>query len=161
MDEWVRYMNVVASLLKPGAACEFGDYVHRYYNARDEPIDEDWQSLQVFKAVAKRKGFDMDCGNTIADYAHDLKFTDIKQHHFKIPATRWMVDTNPETFRMGYNNELTESLLHQNVMKRMLQGTEYGDEEIKIFQDEFIGKLEATRHERYFPFVVTTARKPQ
>ncbi|KAL9086708.1 MAG: hypothetical protein Q9165_007027 [Trypethelium subeluteriae] len=131
MDDWPRYMNVAASLLKPGGACEFGDYVHRYYNARDEPIGDDWQSLQVFRAVATRKGFDMDCGNTIAEYARDLRFTDIKQHRFKIPATRWMVDTNPETFRMGYNNELTESLLHRNVMKRMLQDTEYNDEEIK------------------------------
>ena len=161
MDDWPKYMNTVASLLKPGAACEFGDYVHRYYNALDEPIGEDWKSLQAFKAVAERKGFDMDCGERIADYARDLKLTDIKQHRYKIPASRWMVDTNPETFRMGHNNELTESLFHRNVMERMLRDTEYTKNEIKVFQDEFVHGLEATRQARYFPFVVTTARKPQ
>ena len=161
MSDWAKYMDTVALLLKPGAMSEFGDYVHRYYNARDEPIGETWKSMQAFKAVAKRKGFDLDCGTTIADYAQDVGLTDIRRHHFKVPASRWMVNTNPESFRMGYNNELTESQFHRNVMKKMLQETEYTIDDIKGFQDEFVNKLEVTRHERYFPFIVTTARKPQ
>ncbi|KAI9686227.1 MAG: hypothetical protein M1822_003882 [Bathelium mastoideum] len=148
MAKWPEYMTIVASLLKPGAACELGDYVHRYYNSHDEPMGENWKSLQTFRAVAKRKGFDLDCGTTIADYARNVGLTDIEQYHYKITASRWMVDTNPETFRMGYNNELTESPFHRNVMKRMLQDTEYSDDDIKEFQDEFVHKLDTTRHER-------------
>ena len=160
INDWPKYMERVASLLKSGGGCEFGDYVYRYYNDHDEPVGQDWKYYQAFYVVANQKGFDMDCGNTIADYARNAGLIDLQQYHFKVTASRWMVDTNPETFRMGYINELTESSFIRNVTKRMLQDSGYSDETIKEFQDDVVENLDSTRHERYFPYVVTTARKP-
>ncbi|KAI9665671.1 MAG: hypothetical protein M1821_003605 [Bathelium mastoideum] len=160
ITNWQRYMNAVAPLLKPGAFCEFHDYEWQHYSECDEPIWSDWKMMKAYKAVAKQKGYDLHIGSTIADYARASGLTIIKQRMYKVPLSRWMATTHPESVAMGDYHEATEKTFFRHVMTRMFDGTEYTEDDVKQFLQDCQQWKETQNTGRYLPFVVTTGRKP-
>ncbi|KAI9654356.1 MAG: hypothetical protein M1821_006672 [Bathelium mastoideum] len=160
MTDWVKYLKTVASLLKPGAPCEFQEFTWEHY-INGERVDTKWKWMQACKEGSRRQGLDLFIGKTMPGYARDAGLTDIGQKEYAVPTGRWVAKSNPQAAVIGNFFEESETTFFLLAIKRMVDETQCSEEERKGLAEECERVCSAEREGRAWPLIVTTARKPE
>lgn len=160
MTEWVTYLKTVASLLKPGASCEFQEFTWEHFRDGVE-IAKKWKWMQAAYDGAKKQGLDLDCGKHMADYSREAGFVDIQTRFYAVPTGPWATEFNPQSELIGREYEATEIPFHLVTQKKMVDWTQYSEEDRQMLAEECERTLDSEREGRYFPLIVTTAKKPR
>ena len=158
MTDWIKYLKTVAYLLKPGAPCEFQEFTWQHHR-NGEVISSGWKWMQAAYDGARKQGLDLDCGKHMADYARQAGLRDIKTKFYAVPAGIWAADSNPQSEAIGKEYQETEVGFHLVAQRKMVDQTQYSEEERRMLAEDCERTLEAEREGRYWPLIVTLARR--
>lgn len=135
MTDWQKYVNDVASLLKPGGWAEMQDLDEDFY-LNGERCSDTWPWLIALRKQSLKRGWDLNCGSNIKSYMERTGLVNIQQKRYRLPFGTWLVDERPETEWIGKHAAREYGMLYHYAIQKMLEGAGYSEEDIRGFQAE-------------------------
>lgn len=86
MTDWPGYVDVVASLLKPGGWAELQDLEMKQWDKHGECISDSWSYFVPFRDALAAKGLDVCIGSKLADLMKRSKLEEVKETSYKWPT---------------------------------------------------------------------------